>query len=146
MLPPQLKNILLTSSSLYSRGPTVLPGLGSKKQWFSRQPASLMWAKSSWLTFCNPASAETHFLWTFVQDGFLHVASKSISASEKCLVSPTLKKKLLHMTPHNDLICLRSDFSLTGWPTWTLVFSYTYPDWLLVLWLSFSHEQQPFYM
>ena len=96
MLPPQLKNVLLTSSSLYSRGPTVLWGLGSEKQWFSKQIDSLIWVKSSWLTCCSSASAETPFLWTCSQDGFLHVASKSVLDSEKSLVSLSLKSTAAH--------------------------------------------------
>lgn len=96
MLPPQLKNVLLTSSSLYSRGPTVLLRLGSKKPWFSKQPAQ---------SELNPAGkrfavqqvlnplflGEVLFRMNF---DMLH--QKSILASEKSLVSLSLRNIAAH--------------------------------------------------
>lgn len=138
MLPPQLKNVLLTSSSLYSRGPTVLLGLGSKKPWFSKQPAQ---------SELNPAGkrfavqqvlnplflGEVLFRMNF---DMLH--QKSILASEKSLVSLSLRNIAAHGAAMTWVVVDQT----SAWQEDQAEHCYSVTYTLLVLQLFFGAEQQ----
>lgn len=95
MLPPQLKNVLLTSSSLYSRGPAVLLGLGSKQPWFSKQPAQGE-LNPTGKRFAVQQALNPLFCGVLLRMGFDMLHQMSILAPEESLVSPSVKNIAAH--------------------------------------------------
>lgn len=101
-------------------------GIKENDFWFSKQPAQSE-LNPAGKRFAVQQVLNPLFLWSFVQDGFWHAASR-VYFSFRGVSGLSLTEEHCCTWCCSDLSWLRSDFSLAGGRGWALILSNTHPS------------------